>query len=274
MPCAKGIRVCEFRYLSLKGFTMSRPRPTFPRMSTCASLLGATLACALWSPAAQAYRPFDGTDAAVAEKGIFELELGAVRIHQGSEREFAAPAFTANYGIAENTELVFDGRLNRLLGDTDQPRMSFGDAALSVKHVFREGSLQEKAGPSVAAECGVLLPGIRGDAGTGATCAGIVSQHIDAVALHLNAGLTRTREKYNARYLGAIVEGPDEWALRPVMEVGTERTSEGGRTHSALLGLIWNARKDLTLDLGLRRAHGTEEPATEVRFGLTWNVRI
>jgi hypothetical protein len=235
----------------------------------------AALACTLWSPSAFALRPFNGTDAAVAERGVFELELGAIRSRQGPGRSFSAPAFTANYGIAENTELVFDGRVDRILGDTDEAhRVSFGDAALSLKHVFREGSLQDKAGPSIAAECGMLLPGVRAEAGVGATCAGIVSEHVGPALVHLNAGLTRTREKDTSRYVGAIVQGPEEWTVRPVMEVGTERGTDGSREHSVLAGLVWNAGKDLALDLALRRQHGTEARATELRFGLTWGVHL
>ncbi|MDB5906445.1 MAG: hypothetical protein JWP34_559 [Massilia sp.] len=246
----------------LKGFTVRRLVPTF-------------LACALCAPAAQAYRPFDGTDAAVADAGVFELELGAIHQRRGSGRSIGLPAFTANFGFEGNTEIVFDGRLNRLLGESDgAPRSSFGDAVLSVKHVFREGSLQEKSGPSVAAECGLLLPGLRADSGSGATCAGIVSQQLDAVAVHLNASLTRSRENEHSRYLGAIVEGPDRWAVRPVMEAGTERSIEGGRTHSVLVGAIWKAGRDLTLDVGLRKEHGTEQKATEIRFGLTWSMHL
>jgi len=32
-----------------------------------------------WSQAALAYRPFNGTDAAVAEPGVVELELGPIQ---------------------------------------------------------------------------------------------------------------------------------------------------------------------------------------------------
>jgi hypothetical protein len=38
----------------------------------------ATAALAFWCGGAEAYRPFDGTDAAVAETGEMEIELGPV----------------------------------------------------------------------------------------------------------------------------------------------------------------------------------------------------
>ena len=45
-----------------------------------------------------------------------------------------------------------------------------------MKGVLREGALQDKTGPSLATEFGVLLPGIRDDPGIGASLAGILSQ--------------------------------------------------------------------------------------------------
>jgi hypothetical protein len=50
----------------------------------------------------------------------------------------------------------------------------------SLKTVLREGSLQEKPGPSIATEFDVLLPGVRDEPGTGVGLIGVVSR---AVAL-------------------------------------------------------------------------------------------
>jgi hypothetical protein len=44
--------------------------------SAAALVTGAVLAC--WCDTAQAYHPFDGTDAAVAETGEMEIELGPI----------------------------------------------------------------------------------------------------------------------------------------------------------------------------------------------------
>ena len=44
----------------------------------------ATLIC--WCGEAEAYRPFDGTDAAVAETGEIEIELGPVEYLRGEPR--------------------------------------------------------------------------------------------------------------------------------------------------------------------------------------------
>jgi hypothetical protein len=50
------------------------------------------------------------------------------------------------------------------------------DAALLLKRVLKDGSLQGQAGPSVATEFGILLPDSTGSSGLGASLAGIVSQ--------------------------------------------------------------------------------------------------
>ena len=47
---------------------------------------------------ALAYRPFDGTDAAVTDEGEMEIELGPAEYQrEGSERTLIAPAVTLNY---------------------------------------------------------------------------------------------------------------------------------------------------------------------------------
>jgi hypothetical protein len=236
----------------------------------CAALLAA-----IWSPAAHAYRPFDGTDAATAEPGVFELEFGGSYLHQGKEKSISAPAAVANWGLEGDTEIVLEGLMRRQLGDTsDGHRTSLDDTVLSVKHVFRRGSLQDAGGPSIAAECGVLLPTINGPSGTGATCDGIVSARGDAGAMHLNAALTRTREHTTSRFLGLILEGPEAWAVRPVMEISTQRNASEPRTNAALLGAIWKQSEDLSFDVGVRKGHSNGGNLTELRVGLDWSFHL
>jgi hypothetical protein len=58
----------------------------------------AMLTC--WAGAARAYRPFDGTDAAVAETGEMEIELGPVEyLRDGADRTLLAPDLRINYGF-------------------------------------------------------------------------------------------------------------------------------------------------------------------------------
>jgi hypothetical protein len=49
-------------------------------------LLLAVALAAAWPRGARGYRPFDGTDAAVAERGAVELELGPWSVDVGLPR--------------------------------------------------------------------------------------------------------------------------------------------------------------------------------------------
>ena len=60
---------------------------------------------------AEAYRPFDGTDADVTGTKVFELELRPLNdCRQGAENSLIAPALVLNLGIFERTELVVDAK--------------------------------------------------------------------------------------------------------------------------------------------------------------------
>jgi hypothetical protein len=243
-------------------------------MNTRAIICGLVLA-AVWSVPACAYRPFDGTDAGVAGAGEVELELGYFHyLREGEQKSIVAPAAVVNFGLGQGNELVLEGRvrthLNRQAGDR---RTTFEDAALSFKHVHRNGGLQDAAGPSIASECGVLLPTVQGDR-TGASCGAILSQRWSAATAHFNAALGRNREGRWERFFGAIIEGPAVASVRPVAETFVTRDSAGARTNSTLVGLIWTANEDLTFDIALRKAHTKEHGITEIRAGLTWNLPV
>lgn len=236
-------------------------------------MICASLAYALFAPTAHAYRPFDGTDAGVAEADTFELEIGASRFHQAGQRTLGIPAFTLNFGLKGDTEIVFDGRLEHRQGnDIDGARDGLTDTALSLKHVWKAGSLQDKEGLSFATECGVLLPTILGESGTGATCAGIVSQKWETGMVHFNLGLTRARDKENLRFASVIVEGPEEWIVRPVMELSTEHGSNGTHSNAVLAGVIWKVGEHLDIDAALRKQREQGETGREIRLGATWST--
>ena len=64
-----------------------------------------------WSGISFAYRPFDATDAAVADVGQLEVELGPVGFRRSDvERTVVAPAYVLNFGFVKNWELVLEGR--------------------------------------------------------------------------------------------------------------------------------------------------------------------
>ena len=234
---------------------------------------GALLCLPIWAPDAFALRPYDSTDASVAGPGEFELELGPVGyLREGPQKSFIAPAVIANFGISGDREIVLEGKLKTLQGDFSEGyRTSLVDTALSLKQVHRRGSLQDGIGPSVASECGILLPTIHGESGAGASCAGIVSQRWSAATVHLNGALARTRAHTWNRFLGVIIEGPYEWRVRPVMEIIAARDTGGSRTNSALVGMIWRSREKLSFDVGVRAARSNDQNISEIRAGFTWS---
>jgi hypothetical protein len=151
----------------------------------------AALTC--WCGEAEAYRPFDGTDAAVAETGEIEIELGPIEyLRGGAERTLLAPDLRINYGFIPGSEAALEGKLTHGL-TAGVPGTSLVESQALLKGVLREGTLQEKPGPSIATEFGVLLPGINDQHGTGAVLNGIVSQRWDWGTVHLNAQIELTR---------------------------------------------------------------------------------
>ena len=60
---------------------------------------------------AHAFRPFDGTDAHVAEPHLFELEMSPISYaRMGSNRFLIAPEITLNYGTGSGFEFVLGDR--------------------------------------------------------------------------------------------------------------------------------------------------------------------
>jgi len=233
------------------------------------------IAVALPRPAF-AYRPFDSTDAAVAEKGDLELELGPLGfLKTDADRFLVAPAAIFNLGIARDLELVLQGRHFILLdGMAGESRFRLVDTGLFLKGVLREGSLQERRGPSVALELGPLLPTINGESGIGATATLIVSQHWKPVTLHVNGEVTLTRAGNLDLFGGTILEGPREWPVRPVVEAFVEREFGAAFILSGLAGAIWQLKEGLSLDIALRAARVDTNTAIEVRAGLTWATSL
>jgi hypothetical protein len=246
-------------------------------MKAMAYIVGAVVAVVgtVWLVPAHAYRPFDGTDADVLDQGEMELELGYLHyLREGSQKSLETPVAVMNLGMADKRELVFEGRIRApLSGDTEPHQTRFRGAAISLKQMHREGSLQEGSGPSVASECGLLLPVLAGER-IGAGCALIVSERGVAGAVHLNGALNKNREGSWEGFLGTIVEAAGWGAVRPVGEVFVVRDSAGRHTESALAGMVWTARKGLAFDVALRKARTEEHFVSEIRIGLTWALPV
>jgi hypothetical protein len=218
---------------------------------------------------ASAYRPFDGTDAAVAEKGKIEIEMQPAGILKDvSGTTLIAPATRFNYGLTETLEAVLEGQIESPLSPSGPSSVTAAGAFL--KGVLREGSLQDKAGVSVATEFGFLLPDSRGDSRLGASLAGIVSQRWDWGSIHLNGAAALSREHHADLFVGTIIEGPSKWTVRPVAEVFYEREFGKSETVSGLVGLIWQVRDDLSFDVGVRHAVTNGHSLNEVRAGVSF----
>jgi hypothetical protein len=228
---------------------------------------------------AAAYRPFDGTDADVADLGDFELELGPVHFYsQGGTHYFIAPATVLNLGFLPGVELVAD--FQNYVG-IDQPQGEARDRLLDtdvlVKMILRRGSVQGAGvGPSIAAEVGPLLPNVNGDAGFGASGNIIVSQHWRDFTFHFNSWVELTRSGLHVDWFeGVIFEGRQDAPARPVSELFVEHEFVANvTTWSALVGAIWRARDRLDFDVGLREARVGQQAAAEVRMGLTWTIGL
>jgi hypothetical protein len=241
------------------------PRPTV-RGFACALSVG--LCVAAWPGTALAYRPFDGTDAAVADKGELEIEFQPAGVRRDNgQKTLVAPATVLNYGFKENWELVLETQLETPFSPSGPSVLTANGAFL--KHVLREGVLQDKAGPSIATEFGLLLPDSDGSNRLGASLAGIVSQRFDWGTIHLNGEASLTRDHNADFFLGAIVEGPIKWKVRPVAEFFYEEEINAARTVSGLLGAIWQVNDKLSFDLGFREALTNGHPVSEIRAGFT-----
>jgi len=221
---------------------------------------------------ALAYRPFDGTDAAVAPAGELEVELQPMGAqHEQGTHTLIGPWTVLNIGLSNEWEAVFEGR-----GEMPLPSgpTELTTAGAFLKHVVVPGSLQDKTGPSVATEFGVLLPDSTGDSGIGASWAGIVSQRWDWGTIHFNTEAALTRDHHTDVFIGSIIEGPSKWKVRPVAEFFYEKEFGVEETVSGLVGLIWQVNDKLAVDAAFRHALTNGHAVNEIRAGVTFAVPL
>jgi hypothetical protein len=250
------------------------PPPDAALRRTAVIVAVVTLAATVWSDAAFAYRPFDGTDAAVVDPGEFEVELGPAQLlREGSERTLIAPAVVLNLGLVDGWEAVLQGQGQTSLPPATARTSVVGNGAF-LKGVVRDGALQKKPGPSVATEFGILLPGINDESGLGGSWAGIVSYRFGPLTTHFNVEGALTWQQHGDVFLGTILEGPFDWKVRPVAEVLYERAFGEFETVSGLVGAIWQVRENLAVDIGVREGRVNERGLTEVRLGVTFGFPL
>ena len=116
----------------------SRRSPVAVALLTCFAVTQ------LYAPA-WAYRPFDGTDAAVANSGEVEIELQPAGLLQegsqeGSNKTLVAPVTVINFGLPDRWEAVVQGQGELPISTSDQSAV-FTDVGASLKHVLPPGSL-------------------------------------------------------------------------------------------------------------------------------------
>jgi hypothetical protein len=203
-----------------------------------------------------------------------EIELQPAGVlRENSQSSLIGPATVINYGFAKNWEFVLQGLGQFPLSNADE-NASLTDVGAFLKHVLREGSLQEASGPSVAIEFGPLLPGFNTDNGFGASFGAIVSQQWEWGTVHANLATALTRDHHSDVFVGGIIEGPSKWKVRPVIEIFYEEEIGQARTISGLVGAIWQVRENLSFDIAYRHAWVNSQPIDEVRAGLTVGFSI
>jgi hypothetical protein len=244
--------------------------------SIWASVMGASLFCcglAACPTAALAYRPFDGTDAAVADPGQVEIEFQPIGFEQeGSRNALIAPANVFNYGSAPGWEAVLQGQLESQIAPSSHESLTANEAFL--KYIVRPGVLQDQSGPSIATEFGVILPNVGAPSAIKPSWNWIVSQRFDWGTLHLNVALNEMSDPRTDLFLDMIVEGPSKWTIRPVAEIYSDSLLGGPQTFSGLVGLIWQVRDDLSLDIAVRHATTAGHEVNELRAGVTFAFPI
>jgi hypothetical protein len=228
----------------------------------------AAVICLFAWPAA-AYRPFDGTDAAVAALNEIEVELEPVGwLRAGSQSSLVTPGVVFNYGFAERWEMVLQTEMLTPLAPGGPASVVATGAFL--KWVVLPGVLQGQSGPSIATEFGPLLPGINADPGVGFSWAGIVSQRWDWGTAHFNVEANLTRDQHGEAFLDVILEGPSTWKVRPVLETFYDKVWTQAESRSVLIGAIWQVEHDLALDAAFRYALVNGRAVNEIRAGLTF----
>jgi hypothetical protein len=112
------------------------------------------LAFVFWRQPTQAFRPFDGSDAAVADLHQIEIELGPVEyLRDAAQRTLFVPLDGAQLRICPGV-----GRRGQNALSGGVPGAGLVDAGAFLKSVLREGMLQDRAGPSIATDSAFSSP--------------------------------------------------------------------------------------------------------------------
>ena len=176
-----------------RAMTTDLPRAAAVVMATASAIIRRTEAAA--------FRPFDGTDAASPSRPIrSRSNLGRSNMSARQMSEADSPNVRLNYGFAKGWEAGLEGQTTH--GFPQSARRNGPESKrLFSKRGAARGRLQDKPGPSIATEFGVLLPGINDQHGAGGRLAAIVSQRWEPVTVHINAAAEVTREQHADLFL-------------------------------------------------------------------------
>jgi len=209
-----------------------------------------------------AYRPFVSTDAAVADAGEVEVELGYGGFREDHHQvTIVALTIVGNLGIARDVEVVGEFELaDDLTPRHGEDRTRFEDAAVSLKWVLREGVLQDVGTrPSLAVELSALLPTLPGEDRPGGELVGLLSGRTRGWTYHVNAGaLVEPGTSEPGVVWGVIAEHAIGGPLRAVAEIDGQSVRNGQADDSALVGAVWSVATpaplhELSFDVGVRR---------------------
>lgn len=133
-----------------------------------------------------------------------------------------------NYGFAKDWEVVAESEL-QVYKEGPGRNTELKNLALSLKFVEREGILQNREGPSLASESGVLLPSTLEDQKyTGLEFVQILSDKIEKFVYHMNAGIEFDRKDFDPNGVwGIILEYPYKAPVRLVGEVNGSFVKDG-----------------------------------------------
>lgn len=220
-----------------------------------------------------AYRPFISTDAAVADKGELEIELGLFElIREKGKNEIIVPSLRLNYGILNNWEIVgeFDVQVFK---EGEERNLELKEPSLFLKGILREGILQNKEGPSFAIEFGVLFSStVVEERKSGLEGIAILSGNIsDLFIYHLNVGGELDRENFDPNGIwGTIIEYRYEGRFRLVGEINGTIEHSGEHEVFGLIGFIWDVR-EVKIDFGVRKGLSEAASDWELTTGVTFS---
>jgi hypothetical protein len=220
---------------------------------------------------ALAYRPFESTDAAVADKGVSEVEFGLVDFeHRNGQNTVFSPDLRYNFGFATNWEVALEGAL-QVFDSASTRDFDLLDPELNLKGVLIDGPLQKGHSPvSLAVEVGALLPETVPNSGFGLESVLIASFRTGNFTWHVNGGGGLLRGSSDSFALwGIIVERPISKSLRLAAEINGQFGHGLSAEHSVLVGALWDFHK-ITFDAGARFGLSKSVPDIAFTTGLTF----